>query len=196
MTKITSVKPNSDGISPEVTKTKTAGKKFASTSKADAPTAGRSSIPTEPVMCTYCKGTHPLWPCPTFRAGTPTHNAKVIADNTFYLKCLNGQYFFWQFPKLRKCTAEGCSSSHNVLFHSILRVFPHLPLRSNLTNTSNIPVKKESGENSSVVYQSDVKRLLETSEVSMQSPIRIENVLTLCNFAYRHSWICEKLAWK
>ena len=68
--KITSVEPNSDGFSPAVTKTKSTGKKFASTSKADAPTAGRSSISTEPVRCTHCKETLPLSPCPIVRAGT------------------------------------------------------------------------------------------------------------------------------
>ena len=79
---ITSVKPNSDGLSPAIKKPKPLKNRFASTSKADAPTAGRSSIPTEPVRCTDCKETHPLWSCPIVPAGTPTETPEVIVQTS------------------------------------------------------------------------------------------------------------------
>ena len=53
MMKVT--KPKTDDISTAITKTKTSFKVFASTSKADAPTVGRSVLPTQPIKCTACK---------------------------------------------------------------------------------------------------------------------------------------------
>ena len=56
--KIQSVKPKSNDSSPAITKTKTASKVFASTSKADAPTVGHSAPRTNSVKCTACKEKH------------------------------------------------------------------------------------------------------------------------------------------
>ena len=72
MMKATSFKPKSDDNSTTNTKTKTAMKLFGSTSKADAPTVGRSVFPTQSLKCTACKKTHPLWRCPVVRGKTPT----------------------------------------------------------------------------------------------------------------------------
>ena len=81
MMKVTSLKPKADENSTAITKTKTAMKVFASTSKADAPTVGRSVLPTQPVRCTACKITQPLWRSFVFRGKTPTQRAKVVDDN-------------------------------------------------------------------------------------------------------------------
>ena len=59
MIKVTSLKPKSDDNLTTIASTKTALKIFASTSKADAPTIGRSVFPTQPVKYTACKETHP-----------------------------------------------------------------------------------------------------------------------------------------
>ena len=59
MMKTTSLKPQSDNNFTTIASTKTALKIFASTSKADAPTVGRSVFPTQPVKYTACKETHP-----------------------------------------------------------------------------------------------------------------------------------------
>ena len=127
MMKVTSLKPEPDDIYTTITKTKTAIKVFASTSKAHAPTVGRSVLPTQPVKCTARKEIHPLWRCSVFRGKTPTQRAKVVADNKLCFLCLNGQHFFRQGPKPRKCTVQVCSSSHNVMLHGV-KVFPPKPL--------------------------------------------------------------------
>ena len=55
MMKAISLKAKLDDTSTARTKTKTALKVFALTSKADAPTVGGSVLPTQPVKCTACK---------------------------------------------------------------------------------------------------------------------------------------------
>ena len=188
MMKVTSAKTKSKDNSTAITKTKTASKVFASASKADAPTVRRNVLPTQPVKFTACKKTHPLWRCPVFRAKTPTHKAKVVADNKLCVSRLNGQHSFRHCPKPRKCTTEGCSRSHNVSLLGIERVFPPrpLPTQNNATENSSVPVKKESGESSGDVSQTDVKGLLRNAEVELQSPTRTGFVLVFCDSACSH----------
>ena len=111
-----------------ITKTKTASKLFASTSKEDEPSVRRSVLPTQPVKCTAREETHPLWRWPVFRGKKTKQRAKVFADNKLCFLWLNGQHSFRQCPKLRKRTVEGCWRSHNVLLHAAEQVFPPGPL--------------------------------------------------------------------
>ena len=55
-------------------------------------------------------------------------------------------------------------------------------------------MKKESGENSGVVSQTDVKDFLKILEIYLQSPTTTETVFALCDSACNHSMISEKLA--
>ena len=55
-------------------------------------------------------------------------------------------------------------------------------------------MKKESGESAGVVSQTDVKGLLQISEVKLESPTRTETVIALCDSACSHAWISETLA--
>ena len=71
-----------------------------------------------------------------------------------------------QSSKRRNSTAEGRSSSHNVLLHETEKALLSRTLRrpNNLTKTTNEPVKKESGENLGVVSQTEVKSKLQIPE--------------------------------
>ena len=53
-----------------------------------------------------------------------------------------------------------------------------------MTKASNVPLKTESGENSGAVTNTDVKGLLQNSQIKLHSPIRSENKLAL-----RHSFL-------
>ena len=160
-------------------------KLFSSTSKADALTVGRKVLPTQSVRCTACKETHTLWSCPVFRGKTPTQRAKIVADNKVCFSCLNGQHFFRQYSKPRKCTSEVCSNSQNLLLHRTEKVFPSRPLswKNNATKSSSVPVKKKSREARALFPQIDLKCLLQTSEFKLESPTRTERVLALCDSA-------------
>ena len=57
-------------------------------------------------------------------------------------------------------------------------------------------MKKESGESSDVVSQTDVKGLLEIVEVKLQSPTRTKIVLALCDSTCSNSWISDRLLGK
>ena len=198
MMKVTSFEPKLADNCIAIAKTKTALKVFPSTSRAGASTVGRSVLPTQPVKCTACNETHSLWPCPLFRGMTPTQSGKVFADNKIFSPCLNGQHSIRQCPNSCKCTAEGCSSSQNVLLHGAQKFFPPrtLPRQNNANKNSSIPVKTESEEGSGVVYQTDVEGLLQILENKLQSPTRTETVLALCDSACSHSCISETLAAK
>ena len=195
---VTSLKPQSYDNSTTITKTRTALKVFASTSKADESNVGRSALPKPPVKCTARKLTHPLWRWPVFRGKTPTQTAKVVADNKLCFSSPNGQHSFRQCPRPSKRSAEGSSSSHNVFLHGAEKVFPPGPLsrQNNTTKSSSVPMKKESRGSSCVVSQTDVKGLLQISEILLQSPTRTETVLALSDSASNYSWISETLAEK
>ena len=171
---------------------------LASTSKADAPTVGRSVLPSELGKCTDCKETHPLWRCPVLRRKTRTQKAKAVADNNLCFSCLNRQHFFWKCPKPRKCTAERYSSSHNVLVQGAEKDFWHRPLswQNNATKNSSVLVKKESRKSSGLVSQTNVKGLSQILEVKLPSPTKTATILALCDSACSHSWTSDKWAIK
>ena len=108
-----------------VTKTKTISKVFAATT-----TSTRNTIATKlstqkfQVSCVVCKAKHPLWRCQLFRKKTPTDRAKVVAKNKFCFSCFNGQHSFRNWPQPRKCTKDGCGSTHNTLPQGAEKIFP------------------------------------------------------------------------
>ena len=194
--KMTSLKPKASDNSTAITQTNNAIKVFASTSKADAPTVGRSFPLTHPVKCTACTETHPLWRCGVFRGKTQTQRTKTVADKNLCFCCPNRQFSVRQCPKPRKCTAECCSSSQIVLLHGAEKVFPNrlLSRQKNANRSSSVPVKKEAEKNSGVVSQTDVGGLLQILEHNLQSLTRTETVLALCDYAFSQSCISETLA--
>ena len=112
--KATSSKPKTDDVTAStVTKTKTGTKVFAATTSNQDTTGTK---PRKEKRCVACKESHPLWRCPVFRRKTPTERTKLAAESKLCFSCLNEGHTFRQCPQPRKCTKEGCSSSHNILF--------------------------------------------------------------------------------
>ena len=55
---------------------------------------------------------------------TPTQRAKLTAENKLCFSCLQGTHAFRQCPRAKKCTKQGCTSTHSVLHHGAERVYP------------------------------------------------------------------------
>ena len=156
--KVNSAKPKADENSHSTTRSRTAPKVFASTFKADARKFRGGFLPTKAVSYIDCKELQPLWRCPVFRQKTPTQIPKIVADNKLCFSCLYGMHSFRQCTKPRKCTPE---SSHKVVLHGTERIIPPRPLpkQTNATKSTNVPVKKQSGENLGVVSQPNFEGL-------------------------------------
>ena len=115
------------GESPtgNVTKTETNSRVFAATT-----TSTRNTIATKPstqksqVSCVTCKNKHPLWQCEVFLKNTPTERAKGVAENKLCFSCPNGQRSFRNCPQPRKCTKDGCGSTHKTFLHGAEKTFP------------------------------------------------------------------------
>ena len=124
--KTASGKPKSDeNPQPSVNKTKTTSKVFAATTSTNQ--QSNSSKPKSdklPINCAACKEKHPLWKCPVFRKKFPTERAKLVADNKLCFSCFNTNLSFRQCPQPRKCSKEGCESTHNTFLHGADRIFP------------------------------------------------------------------------
>ena len=151
--------------------------------------------------CVACKESHPFWRCPVFRRKTPTERTKLAAESKLCFSCLNEGHGFRQCPQPRKCPKEGCSRSHNTSLHSSERIFPQKISRAeNKVNkvTTGRPTKisqKSTGsESSGMLSVSDVKGLLQITEVELESPSCSEKVLVWCDSACSHSWISKRLA--
>ena len=103
-----------------VTETKTNSKVFAATT-----TSTKNTITTKPstqkfqVNCVVCKDKLLLWRCQMFKKKTPTERAKVVVC----FSCFNGQDVFRNCPQPRKCTKDGCGSTHNTLLHGAEKIF-------------------------------------------------------------------------
>ena len=197
--KATSSKPNAEDVpASTVTKTKTGTKVFAAT------TSNQVTTETKPKgdrHCVACKDSHPLWRCPVFRRKTPTKQTKLAPEGKLCFSCLNEEHAFRQCPQPRQCTKEGCSSSHNNLLHCSDRVFPRRTSNEESKNnkidtgrSSKVSQKQSSSESSGMPAVSDVKGLLQITEVKLESPSCSEKVLVFCDSACSHSWISKRLA--
>ena len=194
--KMASSKPKSDDASTgNVTKTKTGTNVFAAMTSNQA----SSAKTTSDKRCMACKDSHPLWRCPTFLAKTPTERTKLAVQYRLCFSCLNKDHSFRQCPKARKCTKEGCTSSHNTLLHGSERIFPpRRPTDERSTVTRTSPTARETqhstGESSSLCAVSDVKGLLQIAQVELQSPVNSVKTLVVCDTACSRSWISRRLA--
>ena len=184
-----------------VTKTKTNSKVFAATT-----TSTKNTFATKPstqkfqVNCVVCKDKHPLWRCQVFRKKTPTERAKVVAENKLCFSCFNGQHAFCNCPQPRKCTKDGCGSTHNTLLHGAEKIFP-IKYESGkagngeaTTCSVTTAIQKKDEVTSCLPSISDVKGSLQITEVEVQTSEKSAKVLVLCDSACSHSWISSELA--
>ena len=114
-----------ENVSNTATKTRTTSKVFAATTSTNQANAQvKRKTENMPTNCVACKEKHPLWRCLVFRNKTPTERAKLVGDNKFCFSCFRANHSFRQCPQPRKCTKEGCESSHNTFLHCAERIFP------------------------------------------------------------------------
>ena len=121
---------------------------------------------------------------------------------------MNGKHSFRTCPRQRKCTIEGCRSTHNTLLHGAERVFPvSTEKQSNVATLTNVNSTKTSSNtvenaksmgtasSSGLTSITDVKGLLQVLEVDLLSPSDVRTrALVLCDTACSHSWISSELA--
>ena len=183
--KVSTTKPKNDESAQSVTRTKTGAKVFASaTSSSSSNGIGTKPNRVQP-NCIVCKDNHPLWRCRVYLDKTPTGRAKIVAENKLCFSCLKGNHSFRQCPQPRKCNKNGSNSSHNTLLHGAERVFQPRATPKPSTNqvtgshSSKTTVNK-AGESSGVCSVSDVKGLLQITEVEVHTSASSVKVLALC----------------
>ena len=202
--KTASGKPQSyENPQPSVNKTKTTSKVFAATTSTNQQsTSSKPKSDKLPINCAVCKEKHPLWKCPVFRKKTPTERAKLVADNKLCFSCFNANHSFRQCPQPRKCSKEGCESTHNTFLHGADRIFPSknqvTKQRSPETSTciGTTKIKEQVKESSGLASVTNVKGLLQITEVELHSAGESKKVLALCVSACSHTWISASLASK
>ena len=195
--KATSSKPRTEEVpANSVTKTKTGTKVFAATTSNQVKTVPKTRSEKQ---CIACKDSHPLWRCSVFRQKTPTERTKLAGESKLCFSCLNDGLSFRQCPQPRKCTKEGCSSSHNTLLHGADRIFPQKSLGETKTTQSSktkVNQKQTGSESSGLPSVTDYKGLLQIVEVQLDSLSGSVKVLALCDSACSHFWISRNLAHK
>ena len=170
--KCSSSKPKTDEVTAlTVTRTKTGTKVFAAT------TSNKDTTGTKPrgkKRCVACKESHPIWRCTDFCRKTPTERTKIAAKSKLCFSCLNEGHAFRQCPQPRKCTKEGCSSSHNTLLHGSEKLFPHKTSSAKnkdnkvtIGRSTKVSQKSTGSESSGMPSVSDVKGLLQITEITL-----------------------------
>ena len=88
--------------------------------------ARRTNPESKFLPCPCCKSKHPLWKCDEFKTKTPTQRAKLVADNNFCFRCVNGVHRASECDKDIQCTSPDCQNprQHNTLLHGASRIFP------------------------------------------------------------------------
>ena len=103
----------------------------------------------------------------------------------------------------RKCTHEGCRSTHVQLLHEAERVFPlnnerkrTLPRSTKAASTTVDDAKSmERTSLSGLTSITDIKGLPQVLEVDLTSPSNVSTrAFVLCDTACSHSWISSELA--
>ena len=190
--KSTSSKVNSETLgNVNVIKTKTASKTFAATTSPHQQTNLSKTKPEKLLSkCAACTEDHPLWKCPTFRKKTPTERAKLVAQAKLCFSFFQPDHSFRQCPQLRKCTKEGCGSTHNTFLHGSEGVFKKQPQPGNQANTrtpgciGTTATCGQSVECLDLLSVTDVKGLIQVTEVELKlSSDKSEKVFALCDSA-------------
>ena len=106
----------------EVTKIKTASKVFSATTLTNQQNTTKQSPTMRQQIAWHVKNT-----CGDvlYRKKTPTKRTKLVVDNKLCFSCFNDSHPFRQCPQPRKCTEEGCESSHKTFLHGADRNFPN-----------------------------------------------------------------------
>ena len=193
--KAASSKPGSEEVPvTTVTKTKTGTKVFAATTSNQGNAA--TKVKSEK-QCVACKDSHLLWRCRVFRHKTPTERTKLAAESKLCFSCLNEGHSFRQCPQPRKCTKDGCSSSHNTLLHGSDRIFRQKrpgDAKNPQSKTTKVSQRQTGSESSGMPSVTDIKGLLQITEVELTSPSSSAKIRSLCDSACSHSWISRRLA--
>ena len=136
-----------------------------------------------------------------FLSNTPTERAKVVAENKLCSSCFKGNHSFCQCPQPRKCNKDYCSSSHITLLHGAERAFqprttPRTSQNQVASSCSSTTPNSQTGESSCVCSVTDMKGLLQITEVEVHTGTNSTKVLALCASACSHSWISKNLSTK
>ena len=200
--KVSSAKPKADESASTVTRTKTGAKVFNAASSSAPSTGTATKASRVQLACIFCKESHhTLWRCRVFHSKTPTERANVVAEYKLCFSYLKGRHFFRQCPRPRKCNEDDCSSSHNTRLHGAERVFqprttPKTSRYQVTSSCSSITPNSQTGESSGVCSVTDMKGLLQITEVEVHTGTNFTKVLALCDSACSNSWISENLATK
>ena len=134
----------------------------------------------------------------------PTQRAKIIAQHKLCFLYLNDEHSFRQCPNPRKCTKEGCASSHNTLLQAAERIFPSrtkpVEQSQSLNNSSESSTQNPhdcifSLTSVTLASKSDVKGPLEIVKVNLSSSNGSQTAGALCcDLACSHSWMTRKHA--
>ena len=123
-----------------------------------------------------------------------------MAENKRCFSCFNGQHSFRKCPQPRKCTKDGCRSTHNTLLHGAEKIFTRKSESGKAGNgeattcSVTTAIQKKDEVTSCLPSISDVKGFLQITEVEVQTSEKSAKVLVLCDSACSHSWISSELA--
>ena len=105
-------------------------------------------------------------------------------------------------PQPQNCSKDDCGSTHNSFLHGAENTLPRKSesVKESKVETPTCSVttatQTECEVTSCFPSVSRVKRLLQVTEVELQSSEKSEKVLVLCDSVCSHSWICSELARK
>ena len=126
-----------------------------------------------------------------------------MAEAKLCFSCLREKHMFRQCPNPRKCTKDGCNSSHNTLLHGAERVYPSKSPSNNNNNSnsnaganqSKLPSVQSSSKTTTLPSVSNVKGLLQVTELQLKSASgKDTTALDLCHTACSNSWLSNELA--
>ena len=156
--------------------------------------ASKSAPPTP--RCIVCKSVHRIWECRVFKEKSPTQRAKVVAEAKLCFSSLREKHTFRQCPSPRKCSKDGCNSSHNTLHHGAERFYPSKYPSNNNSNSnaganqSKFSRVQSSSKTTTFSSVSNVKGLLQVTELQLRSSSGKDNTaLVLCDTACNNSWV-------
>ena len=108
---------------------------------------------------------------------------------------------FRQFPNPRKCSKEGCNSSHSTLLHGAQRLCPSKSASTKNSNSnaganqSKLSSVQSSSKTTNLSSVSNVKSLLLVTELQLTSSCgKDTTALVLCDTACTNSWVSNDLA--
>ena len=200
--KQTSSKARTEDNTNSVVKTNVASRTFAANTQTKG-TQRPASTSATPVTPRYivCKVNHRICDGRIFKGKSPTQRAKVVAEAKLCFSCLREKHMFRQCPNPRKCSKDGCNSSHYTLLHGAERIYPSKSPSNNNSNTnaganqSKLSSVQSSSKTTTLSSVSSVKGLLKLTELQLKSSSgKDTTALVLCDTACSNSWVSNDLA--